>query len=199
MIGRISGTLISKNPPLIMVDVNGIGYEIEAPMSVFYNLPAVGEKVAIVTHLQIKDDAHTLIGFATESERVLFRQLLKISGIGAKIALNILSGISVEELSVLVADNDAIALTRLPGIGKKTAERLIIELRDKLSAIPSSTSTTPDATSSSQNPQAEASQALISLGYKPADVSVMVRRVSQPDMSVEDIIRLALQARLNRS
>ncbi len=196
MIGRIAGTLLSKNPPLILVDVNGIGYEIEAPMSVFYNLPAVGEKVAIVTHLQIKDDAHTLIGFSTESERVLFRQLLKISGIGAKIALNILSGISVEELSVLVADNDAIALTRLPGIGKKTAERLIIELRDKLSAIPSPTSTAPDA-SSSQNPQAEASQALISLGYKPTDVSVMVRRVSQPDMSVEDIIRLALQARLN--
>lgn len=198
MIGRIAGTLLSKNPPLMLVDVNGIGYEIEAPMSVFYNLPAVGEKVVIVTHLQIKDDAHTLIGFSDEAERVLFRQLLKISGIGAKIALNILSGITVEELSILVSENDAVALTRLPGIGKKTAERLIIELRDKLSAIPSSTATTTADGGSSKNPQAEATQALISLGYKPADVSVMVRRVSKADMSVEDIIRLALQARLNR-
>ncbi len=198
MIGRIAGTLLSKNPPLMLVDVNGIGYEIEAPMSVFYNLPAVGEKVVIVTHLQIKDDAHTLIGFSDEAERVLFRQLLKISGIGAKIALNILSGITVEELSILVSENDAVALTRLPGIGKKTAERLIIELRDKLSAIPSSTATITAAGGSSKNPQAEATQALISLGYKPADVSVMVRRVSKADMSVEDIIRLALQARLNR-
>ncbi len=198
MIGRIAGTLLSKNPLLMLVDVNGIGYEIEASMSVFYNLPAVGEKVAIVTHLQIKDDAHTLIGFSDEAERVLFRQLLKISGIGAKIALNILSGITVEELSVLVADNDAVALTRLPGIGKKTAERLIIELRDKLSDIPSSTSAAAPGQASSKNPQAEATQALISLGYKPADVSVMVRRVSKADMSVEDIIRLALQARLNR-
>jgi len=198
MIGRIAGILLSKNPPLMLIDVNGIGYEIEAPMSVFYNLPAVGEKVVIVTHLQIKDDAHTLIGFADEAERVLFRQLLKISGIGAKIALNILSGITVEELSILVSENDAVALTRLPGIGKKTAERLIIELRDKLSAIPSPTETTTAAGTSNNNPQAEATQALISLGYKPADVSVMVRRVSKADMSVEDIIRLALQARLNR-
>jgi len=148
--------------------------------------------------MQIKDDAHTLIGFSDEAERVLFRQLLKISGIGAKIAINILSGITVEELSVLVANNDAVALTRLPGIGKKTAERLIIELRDKLSVIPSSTATTTADGGSNKNPQAEATQALISLGYKPADVSVMVRRVSKADMSVEDIIRLALQARLNR-
>ena len=118
MIGRITGTLVSKTPPLIMVDVNGLGYEIEAPMSVFYKLPAVGEKVVLVTHLQIKDDAHTLFGFSDEAERVLFRQLLKISGIGAKIALNILSGISPQELAVLVAEGNAIALTRLPGISK---------------------------------------------------------------------------------
>jgi len=159
-------------------------------MSVFYNLPAVGEKVMLVTHLQIKDDAHTLFGFSDEAERVLFRQLLKISGIGAKIALNILSGISPQELAVLVAEGNAIALTRLPGIGKKTAERLIIELRDKLDGIPISTPGI-DGEPASSNPQSEAIQALTALGYRAADVGPMVRRVA------EDIIRHALQARLN--
>ncbi|MBE9549622.1 MAG: Holliday junction branch migration protein RuvA [Proteobacteria bacterium] len=196
MIGRITGILVAKTPPLIMVDVNGLGYEIEAPMSVFYNLPAVGEKVMLVTHLQIKDDAHTLFGFSDEAERVLFRQLLKISGIGAKIALNILSGISPQELAVLVAEGNAIALTRLPGIGKKTAERLIIELRDKLDGIPMSTPDI-DGESASSNPQSEAIQALTALGYRAADVGPMVRRVAKEGMPVEDIIRHALQARLN--
>ena len=197
MIGRITGTLVSKTPPLIMVDVNGLGYEIEAPMSVFYKLPAVGEKVVLVTHLQIKDDAHTLFGFSDEAERVLFRQLLKISGIGAKIALNILSGISPQELAVLVAEGNAIALTRLPGIGKKTAERLIIELRDKLDGILMSTPDIDGDPASSTNPQSEAIQALSALGYRPADVGPMVRRVAKEGMTVEDIIRHALQARLN--
>lgn len=196
MIGRITGILVAKTPPLIMVDVNGLGYEIEAPMSVFYNLPAVGEKVMLVTHLQIKDDAHTLFGFSDEAERVLFRQLLKISGIGAKIALNILSGISPQELAVLVAEGNAIALTRLPGIGKKTAERLIIELRDKLDGIPMSTPDI-DGEPASSNPQSEAIQALTALGYRAADVGPMVRRVAKEGMPVEDIIRHALQARLN--
>jgi Holliday junction DNA helicase RuvA len=196
MIGRITGTLVSKTPPLIMVDVNGLGYEIEAPMSVFYKLPAIGEKVVLVTHLQIKDDAHTLFGFSDEAERVLFRQLLKISGIGAKIALNILSGISPQELAVLVAEGNAIALTRLPGIGKKTAERLIIELRDKLDGIPMSTPDI-DGEPGSSNPQSEAIQALTALGYRAADVGPMVRRVAKEGMPVEDIIRHALQARLN--
>lgn len=197
MIGRISGILVVKAPPLIMVDVNGIGYELEAPMSVFYNLPAVGEKVMLVTHLQIKDDGHTLFGFSDEAERVLFRQLLKISGIGAKIALNILSGIDPQELAVLVAEGNAIALTRLPGIGKKTAERLIIELRDKLDGIPMSTPSAAVGAGTNSNPQAEAVQALVALGYRPADVGPMVRRVAKEGMPVEDIIRHALQARLN--
>ncbi|MCF6224768.1 MAG: Holliday junction branch migration protein RuvA [Xanthomonadales bacterium] len=197
MIGRISGILVVKAPPLIMVDVNGIGYELEAPMSVFYNLPAVGEKVMLVTHLQIKDDGHTLFGFSDEAERVLFRQLLKISGIGAKIALNILSGIDPQELAVLVAEGNAIALTRLPGIGKKTAERLIIELRDKLDGIPMSTPSAAVGAEANSNPQAEAVQALVALGYRPADVGPMVRRVAKEGMPVEDIIRHALQARLN--
>jgi len=197
MIGRISGILVVKAPPLIMVDVNGIGYELEAPMSVFYNLPAVGEKIMLVTHLQIKDDGHTLFGFSDEAERVLFRQLLKISGIGAKIALNILSGIDPQELAVLVAEGNAIALTRLPGIGKKTAERLIIELRDKLDGIPMSTPSAAVGAETNSNPQAEAVQALVALGYRLADVGPMVRRVAKEGMPVEDIIRHALQARLN--
>ena len=136
MIARLSGTLVSKQPPSLVIDVNGVGYEVEAPLSVFYDLPENGQPVVLLTHLSISDTAHTLYGFASEAERTLFRQLLKISGIGAKLALTILSGASGAELAQYVADRDTAALTRLPGIGKKTAERIIIELRDKLGDLP---------------------------------------------------------------
>ena len=135
MIARLAGTLIAKQPPQLVIDVAGVGYEVEAPMNVFYDLPDLGKPVVLLTHLQVKEDAHVLYGFSRESERRLFRQLLRISGIGAKLALTILSGTTGDELARYVAEGDAASLTRLPGIGKKTAERIIIELRDKLDGV----------------------------------------------------------------
>jgi Holliday junction DNA helicase RuvA len=194
MIARLAGTLIHKQPPLMVIDVAGVGYEVEAPLSVFYDLPETGQTVVILTHLSIKDDSHTLYGFSSEAERTLFRQLLKISGIGAKLALTILSGASGEELARYVAESDSASLTRLPGIGKKTAERIIIELRDKLDAIPVSGIPAPGGGPAvPTDAVSEAVTALNALGYKPQESSRMVRSVAQPDMSVEDIIRHALQ------
>lgn len=198
MIGRLAGTLIAKAPPLLLIDVAGVGYEVEAPLSVFYELPETGQPVVLLTHLQIKDDSHTLFGFLSESERALFRQLLKISGIGAKLALTILSGASGDDLARFVATGDTAALTRLPGIGKKTAERIIIELRDKLDrfapaggAVPSGVQARPaDAAS-------EAAHALGALGYKPHEAGRMVRSVARPEMTAEEIIRLALQSTIH--
>jgi len=198
MIARLSGTLVHVQPPLMVIDVAGVGYEIEAPLSVFYDLPEVGNTVIILTHLSVKDDSHTLYGFSSEAERTLFRQLLKISGIGAKLALTILSGASGEELARYVAERDTASLTRLPGIGKKTAERIIIELRDKLGDIPVGATTAagggPTAAASAIN---EAAQALNALGYKSQEANRMVRAVAQPDMSVEEIIRHALHSMVN--
>jgi len=195
MIARLAGTLIHKLPPLMVIDVAGVGYEVEAPLSVFYDLPEIGQAVVILTHLSIKDDSHTLYGFSSEAQRTVFRQLLKISGIGAKLALTILSGASSEELARYVAEEDSAALTRLPGIGKKTAERIIIELRDKLDVIPQASASghgsQPAVPASAVS---EAITALNALGYKPQESSSMVRAVAEPDMSVEDIVRLALQA-----
>ena len=195
MIARLAGTLIYKQPPLMVIDVTGIGYEVEAPLSVFYDLPEIGQPIVILTHLSIKDDSHTLYGFSSEAERTLFRQLLKISGIGAKLALTILSGASGEELARYVAEGDSAALVRLPGIGKKTAERIIIELRDKLDVVPvTSTAVTAGGEALPANASSEAITALNALGYKPQESSSLVRRVAKPDMSVEEIIRLALQS-----
>jgi Holliday junction DNA helicase RuvA len=162
---------------------------------VFYDLPEAGQRVVILTHLSVKEDSHTLYGFASEAERTLFRQLLKISGIGAKLALTILSGASSDELARYVAERDAAALTRLPGIGKKTAERIIIELRDKLDGLPAGG--TPGAggqAARAGGALGEAINALIALGYKPQEAGRMARAVAQEDMGVEDIIRLALQS-----
>jgi Holliday junction DNA helicase RuvA len=195
MISRLAGTLIHKQPPLMVIDVNGVGYEVEAPLSVFYDLPEAGQPVVVLTHLSVKEDSHTLYGFSSESERTLFRQLLKISGIGAKLALTILSGTRGDDLARFVAERDTAALTRLPGIGKKTAERIIIELRDKLDDLPlgggpvSAGGPAPPSDAIS-----EATTALNALGYKPQEASRMVRAVADPDMSVEEIIRLALQS-----
>jgi Holliday junction DNA helicase RuvA len=198
MIARLAGTLIAKAPPLVVIDVAGVGYEVEVPVPVLDGLPEIGQPVVLLTHLQVKEDAHTLYGFGSESERVVFRQLLKISGIGAKLALTILSGASGDELARYVATGDTAALTLLPGIGKKTAERIIIELRDKLDGIGVADE---KATSAGQKPQAgaasEATHALAALGYKPQEAGRMVRSVAQPDMSAEEIIRRALQSTLN--
>jgi len=195
MIARLAGTLIHKQPPLMVIDVAGVGYEVEAPLSVFYDLPELGQAVVILTHLSIKDDSHTLYGFSSEAERTLFRQLLKISGIGAKLALTILSGASGEELARYVAERDSASLTRLPGIGKKTADRIIIELRDKLDLIPFAAATgSGSGLAVPADAVSEAITALNALGYKPQESSSMVRKVAKPEMSVEEIIRHALQS-----
>jgi len=198
MIARLSGTLIHKQPPLMVIDIKGVGYEVEAPLNVFSDLPETGQPVVVLTHLSIKDDSHTLYGFSSESQRTLFRLLLKISGIGAKLALTILSGASDDELARYVADNDTASLTRLPGIGKKTAERIIIELRDKLDVIPTTAGSAPGGKAAiSGDASSEASHALSALGYKPQEVSRMVRQAAKPDMNAEEIIRRALQSKVD--
>ncbi len=195
MISRLSGILLEKQPPNLVIDVRGVGYEVEAPMSVFDKLPAPGQPIVILTHMQVSQDHQSLYGFTGRSERTLFRQLLKISGIGAKLALTILSGASGDELARYVADGDAASLIRLPGIGKKTAERIIIELRDKIEGLPITLAVAGTA-GSAQAPGAlrEASNALRALGYKTSEVNHMVRNVAEADMDAEQIIRKALQS-----
>jgi Holliday junction DNA helicase RuvA len=193
MIGRLAGTLVSRQPPWILVDVGGVGYELEAPMSTFYDLPAVGQPVTLRTHYAVKDDTVALYGFLHESERSLFRALQKVSGVGAKTALAVLSGASVDEFARLVQAGDIASLTRIPGIGRKTAERMIVELRDRvdgLAGAPAAGSAAPG------DPVAEATIALQSLGYKPAEVTRLVRDAAAAGDSAEDIIRKALKAAL---
>ena len=198
MIARLSGTLLDKNPPYLVIDVNGVGYEVEAPLGVFSDLPENGKTVTILIHHHFAQDSQTLYGFASLGERELFRKLLKISGIGAKMALTILSGASGEELARYVSTGDVASLTRLPGIGKKTAERIIMELRDKLEGLPVTAGGGPMAPGVpvSTDPATEAGHALASLGYKPAEVTRMVRAVAEADMDAEEIIRKALQTRV---
>lgn len=179
---------------MMMIDVGGVGYEIEAPIPVFAELPEVGSDVVVLTHLQVKEDGHTLYGFSSESQRTLFRQLLKISGIGAKLALTILSGTSGDELARFVMEGDSASLVRLPGIGKKTAERLIIELRDKLDGVDIPLRSAASPASAPSEPSGEAIRALGALGFKPQEAQRMVRAVSEPDMSAEDIVRNALKS-----
>jgi len=198
MIARLAGTLLEKNPPHLVIDVNGVGYEVEAPTGVFIDLPENGKQVAILIHHHFSQDHQTLYGFASLAERELFRKLLKVNGIGAKLGLAILSGASGEELTRFVTMADVASLTRIPGIGKKTAERIIMELRDKLDGIAvaagggSAAAGTPVGT----DPVTEASHALASLGYKPAEVSRMVSSVAEAGMDAEEIIRKALQTRV---
>lgn len=196
MIGFLRGKLAFKAPPLLMLDVNGVGYEVEAPMTTFYNLPAIGAEVMLHTHLVVREDAHILFGFSTEADRSMFRTLIKVNGVGPKLALTILSGQSAEEFHRCIHNNDTQALVRLPGVGKKTAERLIIEMRDRLPDLGDSSG--PSMVSVDQfqrvnNPKQEAISALCSLGYKPQDASKMVQNISAEGKSCEDIIRLALQ------
>lgn len=198
MIGRLRGDLVYKQAPFLMVDVGGVGYELEAPMSTFYDLPPQGGQVILFTHLAVREDAHILYGFASESERSLFRSLLKVSGVGAKMALAILSGMSADEFALCIQRDDSAALVRLPGIGKKTAQRLIVEMRDRLDRLqPTSGLSRPvvQATpGAAETPVADAIGALIALGYKPGDASRMVRSVESEELSSEEIIRLALRA-----
>jgi Holliday junction DNA helicase RuvA len=191
MIGSVRGRIASKTPPQLMVDVGGLGYELEAPMSTFFHLPAVGEEVSLLTHLVVREDAHILYAFATEAERRLFRSLIKVSGVGPKIALALLSGISVEAFSRCVVNEDITALTKVPGIGRKTAERLIIEMRDRLKAPETSTGALPVATAAS--PESEAYDALIALGYRPAEATRLLKAAGPGTHSTEELIRRALQ------
>jgi Holliday junction DNA helicase RuvA len=195
MIGFLRGKLVLKAPPMLVLDVQGVGYEVEAPMTTFYNLPAVGEDVKLHTHLVVREDAHILFGFAAEADRTMFRTLIKVNGVGPKLALTILSGQSAEEFHRCIHNNDTQALVRLPGVGKKTAERLVIEMRDRLPDLGESAvnSVTSGAAVVANNPKQEAISALCSLGYKPLDAAKMVQQIASEEMSCEDIIRLALQ------
>jgi holliday junction DNA helicase RuvA len=189
MIGRIQGVLLEKNPPQIIVDCQGVGYEVEVPMSTFYNLPATGERVALLTHLLVREDAHLLYGFGTEGERRAFRQLLKISGVGARTSLAVLSGLSVAELAEAVTLQESGRLTRIPGIGKKTAERLLLELKDKLGAeLTTSVSASRPALATS-----DMLRALLALGYSEKEAVAAVRQLPE-GLSVSDGIRQALKS-----
>ena len=190
MIGFLRGTLVSKRPPQLTLDVGGVGYEIEAPMSTFYDLPESGETLSLVTHLVVREDAHVLYGFASEAERALFRNLLKVSGVGARIALGILSGISVDGFRQCVVDRDVASLTRLPGIGRKTAERLLVEMPDRL---PAQDSSDGDVAGGVGNPEGEAHGALMALGYKPAEALRMLKNLDATRLRTEDLIREALK------
>ncbi len=196
MIGHLRGRLHAKQPPALVVDVGGVGYELEAPMSTFYGLPAAGEPVSLFTHLVVREDAHVLFGFATESERRLFRALIKVSGVGPKIALAVLSGAGVEDFLRTIESEDVPALTRIPGIGRKTAERIIVEMRDgarKLMAGPAAVDSAPAATGGA-TPQNEAFAALLALGYKGPEASRLLKAADGPDLSTTELIRRALKA-----
>ncbi|MBT7443004.1 MAG: Holliday junction branch migration protein RuvA [Methylococcales bacterium] len=195
MIGFLRGTVVNKQPPLLLLDVQGVGYEVNAPMSTFYVLPSVGENVQVLTHLAIREDAHVLYGFAAETERQLFRSLIKVNGVGAKLALTVLSGMSYDEFSLCVHNKDAAALVRLPGIGKKTAERLLIELQDKVGVITDAGTVAVGGVSSmAASPVQDALSALEALGYKPVDAVKMVKKVETDGVSSDEIIRQALRA-----
>ncbi|MCP3849346.1 MAG: Holliday junction branch migration protein RuvA [Gammaproteobacteria bacterium] len=198
MIGRLSGTLIQKQPPLLMIDVQGVGYEVHAPMSTFYNLPELDKPVILLTHMVVREDAQLLYGFYSDSERRLFKSLIKVNGVGPKLGLTILSGISANEFVQVVKNNDETGLVRLPGIGKKTAQRLIVEMKDRLNdwdmpAEGGETTTMPDNSGSEQDIIKEATSALIALGYKPAEASKMINRLDKQNQSSESLIKQALK------
>jgi holliday junction DNA helicase RuvA len=199
MIGRLRGEVAAKQAPFLLLDVNGVGYELEAPLSTFFTLPEIGQSVVLYTHLVVREDAHVLYAFATESERALFRSLLKVSGVGAKMALAILSGMSAEEFARCVESEDVSALVRLPGIGRKTAERLIVEMRDRLAKLgerSAGVSITPAAQTAGRprSEKSDAVAALVALGYKPLDADRLVKAVASDGMDSESLIRAALQS-----
>jgi Holliday junction DNA helicase RuvA len=187
MIGRIHGILVEKSFPQVIISCGGVGYEIDVPMSTFYPLPRTGEEVTLLTHLVVREDAHLLFGFLSAGERLAFRQLLKISGVGPKVALGVLSGLSVDDLAHAVATEDAARLTKVPGIGKKTAERLVLELRDKLPKAVSAVSATPASSASG-----DVLSALLALGYNDREAQAVVKQLT-PELPIADAIRQALK------
>ena len=203
MIGRIRGKLLEKQAPELLVDVNGVGYEIHAPMTTIYQLPALGESVELFTHLIVREDAHLLYGFASQQDRALFRALIKVNGVGPKLALTILSGMDVADFVRCVRDGDTVGLVRLPGVGKKTAERLLIEMRDRLRDWHADGAGFIDGTGASEGSAQlpargtdyllEAESALISLGYKPQEATKMIAAVKSEGASSEALIRAALK------
>ena len=193
MIGHLRGRLVRKAPPALIIDVNGVGYELEAPMSTFYRLPEIGSEVELATHLVVREDAHLLYGFATEDERRLFRDLLRVTGIGPKIGLALLSGIDVDTFMRCVEAQDVDALTRIPGIGRKTAERLLIEMRDRIRALGQLPAHAP-VPGGVAGARAEAYAALVALGYRPVEVNRLLQGVEQDGAGTEELIRRALQA-----
>ncbi|PJK01757.1 Holliday junction branch migration protein RuvA [Lysobacteraceae bacterium NML03-0222] len=195
MIARLKGILIHKQPPWLVLDVHGVGYELEVPMSTFYDLPDVGHEVSLHTHYAQKEDSVALYGFLSEAERRLFRDVQKVSGIGAKIALAVLSGVSVADFARLIQTADVTALTRIPGIGKKTAERMVLELRDRAADLGGGASV-PVLAVSAMDALGEATIALQQLGYKPAEAERMAKKAAADGDSAEHIIRKALQAAL---
>jgi Holliday junction DNA helicase RuvA len=196
MIGRLRGIIIEKQPPELVLDVQGVGYEVSAPMSTFFSLPAINDEVTLFTHLIVREDAQLLYGFGTERERLLFRSLLKVNGVGAKLALTILSGSDVDSFARSVQEGDAASLTRLPGVGKKTAERLIVEMRDRLQEVSSAMGLddiVSGSTPSAAGAKTEAVEALMALGYKAAEADKMIRSFDGEGLSTEQMIRQALQ------
>ena len=196
MIGRLRGTLISKQPPSLLIEVGGVGYDVDAPMSTIYDLPATGKEVTLLIHYAVREDGVSLYGFLREPDRAMFRHLLKVSGIGAKIALAVLSGVSTDDLSRLVHAGDVVALTKIPGIGKKTAERMVVELRDRVDAVGVRLPSTVAGEVTPADPVAEATVALQQLGYKPVEASRLVQKVAAEGDTAEAIIRKALRAAL---
>jgi holliday junction DNA helicase RuvA len=192
MIGSLRGRIFAKAPPQLTVEVGGVGYELEAPMSTFFHLPALGAEVHLLTHLVVREDAHALYGFGTEAERRLFRSLIRVSGVGPKIALALLSGISVADFHQCVQNEDISALTRVPGVGRKTAERLIVEMRDRL-ATPEAPPGVP-AAGAVPSAEAEAYDALVALGYRPAEATRLLKTAGPGTHSTEELIRRALQS-----
>ena len=191
MIGSVRGRIVAKTPPQLLVEAGGLGYELEAPMSTFFHLPAVGEEVRLLTHLVVREDAHVLYAFGTEDERRLFRSLIKVSGVGPKIALALLSGISVEAFAQCVQSEDVAALIKVPGIGRKTAERLVVEMRDRLQADGCARRRARVPVGAS--PEAEAFGALVALGYKPAEATRLLKAAGPGTHSTEELIRRALR------
>jgi Holliday junction DNA helicase RuvA len=194
VIGFLRGRLADRHPPHLVVDVGGVGYELEAPMSTFYGLPGVGAEVQLLTHLVVREDAHVLFGFATERERSLFRELIKVSGVGPRIALAILSGVTVDDFHRCVEAQDIARLVTVPGIGRKTAERLLIEMRDRLKSLPGPSFVPGSSPAVGSGAQAEAYAALVALGYKPVEVTRLLQKVDPAVTTTEELIRHALRA-----
>ncbi len=193
MIGFLRGRLVRRQPPALLVDVGGVGYELEAPMSTFYHLAQAGAEVELHTHLVVREDAHLLFGFATENERRLFRELLRVSGVGPKIALALLSGIEVDTFVRCVETEDVATLVRIPGVGRRIAERLVIEMRDRIQARGPAAAAGADSAGRG-DARSEATAALVALGYRPAEAARLLQAVAADDVGTEDLIRRALQA-----